>query len=133
VSYFGGYFGSASSGALAAPVISNVTPALGADPGAAGAFSADYSTARNTPVEFDLTGIVPGAGITISIKLANRDETYTALAHDGTWLWPFDIQPANSIGDLSVEPVHVTLLPRDGWPPVPVSIQVAAVKPAVGP
>jgi hypothetical protein len=127
--YFGGYFGGDAS-PLQAPTISNITP-VRATPGAPGAFSTNYSVARATPIEWDLTNIVPGAGITITVKLGNRDETYTALGHDGEWLWPFDVD--SSIGDLSSEPVHVSLLPRDGWPPVPVDIKCAAVAPAVEP
>jgi hypothetical protein len=117
-----------AGGALAAPIVSNLTPAT---------FPSSYSIARFTKVEFDLTNIVPGAGITLAIKFAHRDETYTIL--DTTdpdpakrWKWPFDSSD-NTIGDLTAEPVHVSLLPRDGWPPVPWSLVPAAVKRAVTP
>lgn len=122
-------------GALSAPIISNITPTKGAQAGVPGAFSSSYSVARFTPIEFDLTNIVPGAGITIAIKFEHRDETYTILDttadSERQWKWPFDAH--SSIGDLSAEPVHVSLLPRDGWPPVPWEIKVAAVQPAVEP
>lgn len=128
--YFGIYFGGGGGdvGPLTAPVISNLSPTR-ATAGTAGAFSADYSTARATPIEFDLTSIVPNANITISFKRADRDETYVALGHDGEWRWPFDTE--STIGDLSSEPVHVSMLPRGGWPPVAIDFQVAAVKRAV--
>lgn len=126
-----GYLGDAgvAGGPLGAPTLSNFTPDMDLQPGEPGAFSANYSVARFTPVEFDITDIVAGAGITISIKFDHRDETYTILSHDGVWLWPFDTE--SSMGGLAAEPVHVVLLPRDGWPPVPWEIKVAAVKPAV--
>lgn len=124
-----GYFALVTGGsALETPTITNVTPAR-AEPGEAGAFSLSYSDARNTPIEFDVSDIAAGAGVTISVKFGTRDETYVALAHDGTWLWPFDVD--SSIGELASEPVHVSLLPRDGWPPTSVDIKVAAVKAAV--
>jgi hypothetical protein len=125
--YIGGSGG--SDGPLTPPTIDNITPAHDVAAGTPGAFDVNYSIARNTPVQFDLTNIVAGAGVTISVKFQHRNETYVALDHEGTWQWPFDA--FSTIGDLGLEPVHVSLLPRDGWPPVPFAIKVAAVKPAV--
>jgi hypothetical protein len=115
---------------LSAPTISNLTPSE-LTPGTPGAFSATYSIARFTPIEFDLTDIASGAQISIVAKFANRNETYVVLHQDGSWRWPFDAH--STIGVLSSEPVHVSILPRDGWPPVPFEFHVAAVAPAVEP
>jgi len=117
----------AKSGSLA---IANITPARAAA-GTPGAFSLDYSVARTTPIEFDLTGIDTGAQISITMKRADRDETYAILGLDGVWRWPFDAH--STIGDLAVEPVHVSLLPRDGWPPVALDFQVAQARKAPDP
>lgn len=122
----------AGGGALTPPTISNITP-NGAVPGEPGAFTVIYSRARLTPITFDLTDIAAGSKITITVKFGNRSETYVALDADGQWRWPFDLEPNNSIGALGVEPVHVTLLPRGGWPSTSVTFQVAAVKAAIEP
>jgi hypothetical protein len=98
-------------------VVSNITPADGVQPGAAGGFSADFSTARRTPLQFDITGIPSGAQIMILCKFSDRDETYVALDADGNWQWPFDVvgPDDNQIGSLTSEPVAVQILPRGGF------------------
>lgn len=128
----------AGGGALGTPIISNVTPEINAVPGSSGAFSATFRTARVTPIEFDITNIPSGARITISVHYENRNETLVALDFDSSvvdadWVWPFDVEPDNSIGDLLAEPVHVTMLPRGGWPPTTITIKVAACKISVVP
>lgn len=126
-------FEGGAGGSFSAPTVTNIEPTPDTEPGEAGAFSIDFRVARLTPIEFDLTNIPAGARIGISIKWANRNETYLALdfdssATEGDFVWPFDVQPSNSIGPLASEPVHVTLLPRGGWPPGVVTIKTAAVQ-----
>ncbi len=125
-------FGSAPSakkqnGITTPPTISNVSPDANAAPGSVGAFSASFSVARVTPITFQLTGVPTGCEIAITVKFSSRDEVFTALDFNGTFVWPFDVQPDNSIGDLTVEPVDVSILPRDGWPPGSFTFEVAAV------
>ena len=108
-----------------APVLSNITPAEETTPGAPGGFSSSFSIARVTPIEFDITGIPAGQGITIAVKLAGQMGTYHALDFDGEWLWPFD-DGNSTIGDLGTEPVHVALLPRGGWPPGTNEVETAS-------
>ena len=127
--YFGRYFGEIpGGGSLFAPVLSNFVPAHDVTPGAPGAFSAVFSYARLTPIEFDITNIAVGAKISIAVKFGDRDETYVALDAAGNWRWPFDITGPgkNTIGELLSEPVHVTLLPRGGWRKGNAEIVVAA-------
>jgi hypothetical protein len=118
---------------LSTPEITNITPTAEIVAGAPGAFSATFRTARLTPIEFDISSLASGARVTIAVAYADRNEKYVALEADssttvGEWAWPFDIEPDNSIGDLASEPIHVTLLPRGGWPATTVEIKVAACK-----
>jgi hypothetical protein len=95
-----------------------------------GAFSSSYPIARNTPIVLDVDAPA-GYGIVVIAKFANRSETYTILDTtdaDEPWKWPFD---ANSSIDLDATPARVSLLPRDGWPPTPLSLRVFGAKKAV--
>lgn len=96
----------------------------------AAAFTVDFPTASMTPISFDLIHIpqVTNVKISVQVKMQARDETLIALDFDQTWRWPFDILGPNnnSIGPLTPEPVHVTLLPRAGWPPGAVEVKIAA-------
>jgi hypothetical protein len=103
----------------------NFVPSESVTPGSAGGFSMSFKTARITPIEFDLTGVDPTKAVMITVAYANRNEAYTAREADNVMRWPFDVEPDNSIGDLSSEPVHVTMLPRGGWPPCDVEIKVS--------
>ncbi len=123
-----GYIGGGGGGGTAAaPTLSNFSPDISATPGDPGAFSASFRIARLTPIEFDIGGL-EGNDVTISVAFADRNERYVALDVDGVWSWPFDVEPDNSIGDITVDPAHVTLLPRGGWPPCALEIKVAACK-----
>jgi len=119
-------------GGIQAPTVSNLTPSENVEAGAVGGFSAIFSVARLTPIEFDIEDISFGGEITISVRYENRNESYVARNAEGVWVWPFDIEPDNSIGDLESEPVHVTLLPRGGWPPTRIGLMVAVAKKAEG-
>lgn len=134
MSWLGRWLGGGGGGLIDAPVISNIYPAEDIDPGGSNSFSVDYSEARYTPIEFDLTNLAPGADVMISIKFENRDETYTALDTSEAnpafrWKWPFDA--SSSISNLAEEPIHVVILPRDGWPPTPFTMTVGAIRRAV--
>lgn len=128
-----GYLGG-GGGSVTAPTIDNVTPAEELEPGEPGAFSLSFKTARLTPIEFDISDIPDGADVTISVKYADRNETYTALVAGtgGVFTWPFDVQADNAIGAIASEPVHVKMLPRGGWPNTRVAFTVAASKKATG-
>lgn len=119
---------SSGGGSVSAPVLSNITPDVDEAPGQPGAFSSAFKLARLTPIEFDITNIAPGAQIAITVHYEDRNETYVALDVRGVWRWPFDVSGDNTIGDLTSEPVHVSMLPRGGWPPTVVSFEVAAAK-----
>ncbi len=103
--------GVGAGGAVSAvgPVISDITPSE---------FSANFHEARVTPYEFDLTGIATGCRVTISVKFELSNEMVVIIDQAGEWQWPFDVvgPDDNSIGTLTIEPVHVRLLPRGGWP-----------------
>jgi hypothetical protein len=70
----GHWLGGGGGGLLDPPLISNITPADEIEPGEPGAFSVDYSTARYTPIEFDVTNVAPGAGLTIWVKFEKAVE-----------------------------------------------------------
>lgn len=132
-SYFDGYPEGFDAGGGAVVTIENVTPTPDVMPGVAGALSANFSTARNTPLQFDLSGIQTGYEPAITIKFANRSETYVVrgLDKDGeySFAWPFDAH--STIGDVQIDPVHISILPRDGWPPCAWTLNVGVEKPAV--
>lgn len=107
----------ATNGITMPPTIINVLPAV---------FDVTFETAHLEALSFDISGMPSGCTVAIAVKLATRDETLTALDFGAAWCWPFDVQPDNSIGALNTSPVHVTLLPRGGWPPGTHSIQVMA-------
>lgn len=113
-----------SAAAAGAPTLSNITPDPLESPGDPGAFSVDFRVARRTPISFDVDGN-GGAQIAINMSFADRNEVYVVLDFDGSFRWPFDVPSDNTIGDLDAEPVHVTLMPRGGWPPTVVRMQVA--------
>lgn len=123
-----GMYSGGGNGISTPPTVSNITPNIAAVPGTPGAFSAVFSVARVTPIEFDLTGIPNGCQILITMKYEHQLETYTILDFDGAFQWPFDVvgPSDNQIGVLSAEPVHVHLLPRGGWPAGVLTLKVAA-------
>lgn len=126
LAYLAGVAQAAGIPPILTPVLSNITPApLPAQPGDAGAFSVDFRVARLTPIEFDVTQVASGANIAIIVLFGDRNESYTALDADGVWRWPWDVAADNVIGAVSLEPVHVRMLPRGGWPPTIVRFQVA--------
>jgi hypothetical protein len=123
------------NGVSTPPAISNISPSGNLLPGQPGAFSASFSTARTTPLTFNITGIPSGCQISITVKFANRDEKFTALDFAGAWCWPFDVvgPSDNQIGALTPEPVSARLLPRGGWPPGQFIVEVAAAAKATTP
>lgn len=127
--------GGGGNGITTPPAISNISPSGNLIPGSPGAFAASFSTAKITPLTFQLTGIPSGCQISITVKFANRDEKFTALDFTGAWCWPFDVvgPSDNNIGALSSEPVSVQLLPRGGWPPGAFIFEVAAAAKASTP
>lgn len=125
-----GYLGGSGGGA-GAPTISDITPIDGeVTPGEPGAFSASFRVARRTPITFHLSNIT-GGEISITIKYANRNETYVARDVEGSWVWPFDVQSDNTFDDLGGGEADVSMLPRGGWPPCVVEFKVAASAMAV--
>lgn len=118
-----------TSTAPIAIALSNITPDPFEPPGSPGAFSIDFRVARLQPISFDVAG-GNGAQISIEVSFGDRNETYVALDFDGVFRWPFDVPSQNTIGDLSSDPVHVTLLPRGGWPPTMIRMRVAIALPS---
>jgi hypothetical protein len=96
------------------PVISNMTPTPGVAPGDPGGFSADYATAKWTPIEFDLTDVMPGlATFSIWCELPGEDDVL--LVHDGANFrgrWA-----ARSSIVAIANGYHLSVLPSRGWPP----------------
>jgi hypothetical protein len=124
-----GYYGGGSG--FAAPQISDISPIDGQiTPGEPGAFSASFSTARRTPITFHLAQVT-GGEITITIKYADRNETYVARDMEGSWVWPFDVQSDNTISEIVAGECDVSMLPRGGWPPCVVEFKVGAAAMAV--
>lgn len=114
------------------PTISNISPIDGnITPGEPGAFSATFSTARRTPITFDLAGISSGSAVTISAKYANRNETYTLRDVEGSFVWPCDVQADNTFTVTGEGTASVSLLPRGGWPATTVELKVAVALRAV--
>lgn len=101
-------------------------------------FPTTFSEARVTPWEAEVEDFPLGAEMVIIVRYTTtdqasggvRNETITARDASGTWRWPFDIEPTNAV-DLEADPVTVQLLPRGGWPPCEVNIQIAAAAEAV--
>jgi hypothetical protein len=108
-----------------APVLSNFSPSEDVEPGQPGGFPLDYTSARNVPFEFDITGLSAGQSITMYVRLPTQTATYMIMDFDGNFLWPFS-DGASTIGDLGMEPVHVKLIPIGGWPPGDSDIEVAS-------
>lgn len=132
LAYLAGVAQAAGIPPILTPVLSSITPApLPAQPGDAGAFSVDFRVARLTPIEFDVTQVASGANIAIIVLFGDRNESYTALDADGVWRWPWDVAADNVIGVTTLEPVHVRMLPRGGWPPTIVRFQVANARASV--
>lgn len=124
-----GYYGGA--GGTNAPTISDISPIDGeVTPGEPGAFSASFSTARRTPITFHLANVT-GGEIAITIKYANRLETYVARDVEGAWVWPFDVEADNTMSEVVDGECDVSMLPRGGWPPCVVEFKVAAAAMAV--
>lgn len=119
-SYVGAYLGLSSSGAdcecfgEAAPIMLVTST-----------FSVNFSDARLTPWTATLAGFPPGGEVAILVHFTDRNEMYVARDAEGVWRWPFDIEPDNAV-DLGADPVTLQLMPRGGWPPCDVEIQVAA-------
>lgn len=134
-SYVDGYAAGFQAGGGQVPAVSNLTPVAAAIAGSPGAFSSSYSIARYTPITFDLNGLPSGFQPVFSIKFANRSETYVIRGRDAlgvyNFLWPFDA--SSSIGSLAANPIHVSILPRDGWPPTPWTLQIGMEKAATVP
>jgi hypothetical protein len=96
------------------PVISNLTPSSGVEPGAPGGFSASYAVAKFTPIEFDLTDTAPGIG-TFEVWCQFPDTDDVLLVHDGTnYRGRF---AARSTIEAITNGYHLAVLPASGWPP----------------
>jgi hypothetical protein len=118
--------GAAVSVGFDGPTLVNITPTPSAVPGSPGAFAIDFRTARLTPITFGIEDV--DGEPTILVSYADRNESYVARDVDGVFRWPFDVPSDNTIGPLDSEPVPVQLLPRGGWPPTVVTVQVANAK-----
>lgn len=93
-------------------------------------FSADFTVARVTPWQATVADFPSGAEMVVLVHFVERNEMYVARDAYGAWRWPFDIEPDNAV-DLEADPATVQLLPRGGWPPCEMEIQIAAAVVAV--
>lgn len=114
-----GYMGGAGGGAPDAPVLTVLTT-----------FSANFKDARSQPWQGTLTEWPSGCEMVVIVRIAERNEVIVARDAEGAWCWPFDIEPDNA-ADVVSDPATVQLLPRGGWPPSDVEIQIAAAVMAV--
>jgi hypothetical protein len=96
------------------PVISNMTPTPGVDPGDPGGFPASYAEAKWTPIEFDLTDVTPGlATFTVWCQFPGDDDVI--LVHDGAnYRGRF---AARSEINAIANGYHLSVLPSSGWIP----------------
>ena len=101
-------------------------------------FSLNFGTARLQPWQANVYDFPDGAAMVILVHYTERNEMYVARDAEGVWHWPFDIEPTNQVtigldldADLSDDDATIQLLPRGGWPPNPIEIQVAAALEAV--
>lgn len=101
-------------GSLTAPTLTVLTT-----------FSESFRVARLEVWEGELDNFPDGAEAIVLVHYVERNEMYVARDAEGVWRWPFDIEPTNAV-DLEADPVTLQLLPRGGWPPCDVEIQVAA-------
>ena len=113
---FGDIFGPTSGGAAkdtTAPTITIVSPTPGVAPGAPGGFSADWQTARMTPIVVDVTDVTPGIGYLCFVAKypgwAEEINVYRRGAFRGSFLGLSNIAAiANGF--------RLTILPLTGWP-----------------
>ncbi|HUS27618.1 MAG TPA: hypothetical protein VMZ53_03895 [Kofleriaceae bacterium] len=101
-------------GSLSAPTLTVLTT-----------FSASFAAARLTPWQATLDDFPVGAQAIILVHFVERNEMYVARDAEGVWRWPFDLEPDNAV-DLNVDPVTVQLIPRGGWHPCDIEVQIAA-------
>lgn len=115
-----------AAGSLAGPTLTNINPDPFEQPGDDGAFSIDFRTAQFTPITFE---VHDAQVLTFAVAYANRNEVYVIRDVDGVFRWPFDVIGDNFITGAGAV-VDVQLLPRGGWPPTVVRIQVANCRPS---
>lgn len=114
---FGEIFGPTTSGGVAkdtvAPTITIVSPTPGVAPGAPGGFSADWQTARMTPIVVDVTDVTPGIGYLCFVAkypgVVDEANVYRRGAFRGSFLG------LSSIGAIA-NGFRLTILPINGWP-----------------
>lgn len=118
--WFVNYFGESTgggSGDLVAPVISNLVPVPGVQPGLPGGFPLDKAIAKFTPITFDITDIDPGiAHIGIYVQLPNEEDLLVAFEGGNKYGRFILLSSRSAIAD----GFHYSILPKLGWPdPVP--------------
>lgn len=114
-----GYMGGGAGGAPDAPQLTVLAT-----------FSATFAEARLTPWQGELADWPDDTEAVILVHFIERNEMYVARDAEGVWRWPFDIEPVNVV-DLEADPVTVQLMPRGGWHPCEIEVQIAAAVMAV--
>lgn len=111
-----GFLGGGAGGTVDPPTMTVISTFTGLN----------FATARLTPFQASLVDWPEGMTMAITVKYNERNEVLTARDHEGNWCWPFDVVE-NNIADTVSDPATLQLLPRGGWPPCDVEVQVAAV------
>jgi hypothetical protein len=74
----------------------------------------------------DLSGVTVGAKVTASVKYSDRNESYEAFDLSEQRRWPFDVAADNFVTNTGGTTRRMQLLPRGGWPPVEITIDIGA-------
>jgi hypothetical protein len=101
----------AGGGGGAGPVsVDGFSPDPELEPGEPGAFSADWATAKQTPITFTVTN---GVFFFIFIRYVNDSKTY-GVYNGAIFVSPFD--STSDIADGDPGETIFTIIPAGGWP-----------------
>lgn len=100
-------------GDVTPPTITIVSPTPGTAPGSPGGFSADWATARMTPIVLQVTDLAPGNRYqAVVVRYANSVDEFTVYRR-GTFRGAF---AALSFETAIANGKELSVLPVGGWP-----------------
>lgn len=105
--------GGGGSGDTTPPTIAIVSPTPNTTPGTAGAFSADWQTARFTPIVIDITDAAPGIEYACVVVTYPGSTTETVVYRRGSFRGAF---VGLSTSTVIANGLRLSILPLNGWP-----------------